>query len=198
MVHSEQARPEPVAPLFPSIRNEAGTRWACAAFVSMLWKLLDMASPLRREWWLDAYLQVAQQLETDSQYTPRGGRFLGYRGPAWKYVQEAVHWACEQNLPALEARKAWCCGACLLETIPSVLYILIRYAADLEGALIRAANQTQENDTTAIVGPAVGALHGESAIPQRWINRLSGRIAEHDDRRISQLIDRARAAFWES
>ena len=41
---------------------------------------------------------------------------------------------------------------------------------------MRSVNDTKDNDTiAAIVGAAVGALHGESAIPQVWRDGLLGR-----------------------
>ena len=54
--------------------------------------------------------------------------------------------------------------AYLLETVPSVLYAPMRYAGDPEEALVRSVNDAKDNDTVAaIVGAAVGALHGAAA-----------------------------------
>jgi ADP-ribosylglycohydrolase len=45
--------------------------------------------------------------------------------------------------------------------VPSVLHILAMHGDDAEEAIVRAVNDTRDNDTTAaIVGAAVGALHG--------------------------------------
>jgi ADP-ribosylglycohydrolase len=53
----------------------------------------------------------------------------------------------------------------LLETVSTVLHILMRHAGDPEEAIIRAVNDTKDNDTiAAIVGAAVGALHGLRAV----------------------------------
>ena len=91
----------------------------------------------------------------------------------------------------------WASGAYLLETVPSVLYILARHAADPEEAIIRAVNDTKDNDTiAAIVGAAVGALHGIDAIPSRWRDGLIGRTGESDDGRIYELIAMAKERFW--
>ena len=44
-----------------------------------------------------------------------------------------------------------------------------------EQAIVRAANDTKDNDTVAaIVGTAVVALHGRTALPQHWIPDLLG------------------------
>ena len=49
---------------------------------------------------------------------------------------------------------------------------------------------TKDNDTiAAIVGAAVGALHGKDRFPSSWINDLSGRTSTHDDGRIFELLD---------
>ena len=58
---------------------------------------------------------------------------------------------------------------------------------------IRAVNDTKDNDTiAAIVGAAVGALHGKARLPNRWIKNLSGRTTDCDDGRIFDLLALAR------
>jgi len=44
----------------------------------------------------------------------------------------------------------------------------------------------------AIVGAAVGALHGKSAIPEMWIKNHSGRTSMSDDGRIFELLTEAK------
>jgi len=177
--------------------NDTSSISACVAFVAMLWELLDMTLSPPEEWWLKRYVDIAQDLEIGRNYRPRGGDFQDYRGPAWKYVQEKVSWAYENNLSVVEACNSWYSGAYLLETIPSVIYILMRYGNDLETGIIRAVNDTKDNDTIgAIVGAAVGALHGRTAIPERWIINLSGRTTERDDGKIFELIQKAQKTFW--
>jgi ADP-ribosyl-[dinitrogen reductase] hydrolase len=102
----------------------------------------------------------------------------------------------EQARPARVACQLWYSGAFLLETMPSVLYILSRHAGDPEEAMIRAVNDTWDNDTIAsIVGGALGALHGADAFPPRWIEGLLGRTRAEDDGRVFELIDAAVDAF---
>jgi ADP-ribosylglycohydrolase len=97
----------------------------------------------------------------------------------------------------LEAGHDWYSGAYLLETVPSVLYILMRHGNNPEEAIVRAVNDTKDNDTVAaIVGAAVGALHGKEALPKRWVDNLSGRTSLHDDGRIFELLRLARETFW--
>jgi len=52
---------------------------------------------------------------------------------------------------------------------------------------------SKDDDTiAAIVGAAVGALHGKKAIPARWIRMLSGRTTDRDDGRVFEILARAR------
>ena len=50
----------------------------------------------------------------------------------------------------------------------------------------------------AIVGAAVGALHGRQALPKEWIDGLLGRTGDHDDGRVFELITEARERFWKT
>jgi ADP-ribosylglycohydrolase len=85
----------------------------------------------------------------------------------------------------------------LLETVPSVIYILMRHGHDPEEAIVRAVNDTKDNDTVAaIVGAALGALHGKDGISKRWIENLCGRTTDRDDGRVFELIEMARVKFW--
>lgn len=97
-----------------------------------------------------------------------------------------------QFVPTREARDAWYSGAFLLETVPSVLYILMRHGHDPEEALVRAVNDTKDNDTVAaIVGAALGALYGQDAWPARWVENLAGRTGADDDGAAFRLLDAA-------
>ena len=80
-----------------------------------------------------------------------------YRGTIWRFVQERLSEAYRRDLSVLDACNEWFSGAYLLETVPSVLYILMRHGDDPEEAIVRAVNDTKDNDTiAAIVGAAVG------------------------------------------
>ncbi len=98
----------------------------------------------------------------------------------------------------LDAADSWHSGAFLLETVPSVVYILMRHGRDPEEAIVRAVNDTKDNDTVAaIVGAAVGALHGRTALPKRWIDNLLGRTTDCDDGRVFELLESAALKFRE-
>jgi ADP-ribosylglycohydrolase len=102
----------------------------------------------------------------------------------------------ERGVSVRDACNAWYSGAFLLETLPSVLYILASHGDNPEDAVIRAVNDTRDNDTIAsIVGAAMGALHGAGAWPRRWRDSLLGRTSDDDDGRIFELIEQARLRF---
>jgi ADP-ribosylglycohydrolase len=173
--------------------NDPGAIAASVAFVSMLWQLLAMEETPRPDWWVEAYVATARPVEGGSGYRPRGGAWAGrYQGPLWRFVHEQLPGAWAAGASALAAANAWHSGAYLLETVPTVLYLLMRHAADPERAIIRAVNDSCDNDTVAaIVGAAVGALHGEAALPQRWRDGLLGRTAADDDGRVFALLTQA-------
>lgn len=74
----------------------------------------------------------------------------------------------------------------------------MRHGDNSEEAIVRAVNDTVDNDTiAAIVGAAVGALHGRKGLPGRWISKLSGRTRESNDGRIFELLKEAQRAWGE-
>ena len=201
-----------IAPmLIPHLRQPTGRLWADAAlatmithndaaaiaasvgFVALLWDALTMTRTPEPVWWLERFLEIAEPLEpTGKPYRVRGGRFTGYSGRFVDFVRERVSDAWKRKRNALMACNEWYSGAYLLETMPSVLYILTRHGDDPEEAIVRAVNDTKDNDTVAaIVGAAVGALHGTAAFPSRWRSSLLGRTREDDDGRVFEMIEQA-------
>jgi ADP-ribosyl-[dinitrogen reductase] hydrolase len=181
--------------------NDSGSIAACLSFIYMLWQLLKMKSPPQPDWWLKTYVEIAQDLEINNSYCPRGSALINYdyRGFIWQFVVQAVGEAYRQDLSVVDACNQWYSGAYLLETVPSVIYILMKYGNNPEEAIVRAVNDTVDNDTiAAIVGAAVGALHGKDRLPQRWIQNLSGRTKENDDGRVFELLQMARKLWWEN
>jgi ADP-ribosylglycohydrolase len=179
--------------------NDSASTSACVAFVAMAWDLLGRGDTPESGWWANRYVQIACELEGDRHFRPRGGDFTGYSGSLSQFVFERLPDALEKNLSAVEACDSWYSGAFLLETVPSALYILAKHGHDFEEAVIRAVNDTRDNDTiAAIVGAVLGALHGRQAIPDRWIHGLLGRTGADDDGKVFDLIDRSRATFWNS
>lgn len=171
--------------------NDVTSIGACVALGGMLWGLIGMEQPPEPTWWVDTYCRFAAPIEGDIQLRPRHDT-LDFTGPAWKLVDTAVRQAVADGLSALAACNRWYSGAYLLETVPSAVYILARHGHDPAEAIVRAVNDTKDNDSiAAIVGAAVGALHGRSSLPQRWIEDLLGRTGADDDGRMFELIDQA-------
>jgi ADP-ribosyl-[dinitrogen reductase] hydrolase len=157
--------------------NDHAAIASSVAFVGMWAELLSMASAPAPAWWVETYVARAAPIEGDrTRYAPRGGALAGkWSGPLWRFVEQQVPAAAD--LPSIEAQDRWYSGAYLLETVPTVLHILMRHARDPEEAIVRAVTDTKDNDTiAAIVGATVGALHGETALPKRWRDGLLGRV----------------------
>jgi ADP-ribosyl-[dinitrogen reductase] hydrolase len=176
--------------------NDSASISACVAFVGQLWQLLQAEETPGPEWWLESYVNIARQLEQDDTYAPRGGDYMDYRGTLWGFVDRYVGPAYHSGRSVVEACNSWYSAAFLLETVPCVLLTLMRHGDDPEEAIVRAVNDTKDNDTVAaIVGAAVGALHGAAALPARWVENLTGQVDGGDDGRIFDLLDQA-AELW--
>ena len=170
---------------------------SCVAFVKILWNLLGMTSTPEPTWWIETFCSTAQQLEGNTRYRPRNPQHANYEGPLWKFTAQVCGDALSKGLNVEEACNWWGSSADLFETAPSVLYILATHADNAEEAIIRAVNDTRDNDSVAaIVGAAVGALHGLSGIPERWVKRLTGRIREDGVSEVFRLTFHAKQVFW--
>ncbi len=175
--------------------NNSMSTGSCLAFVKMLWDLLSMKDPPDRDWWIRTFVEILKPLEDDEVYRTRTPH-IQFSGSLSTFMEENIRDALERNLPALEACDRWYSGAFLLETVPSAIYILSLHADEPEEAIIRAVNDTRDNDTVAaIVGAAVGALHGRKALPERWIENLLGRTQQDDDGQVFQLISEAKRTW---
>jgi len=184
-----------VALLAMLTHNDAASAAACLAFVYIWWQLLQGAHPDHPTWWIETYVSVTRELETGN-YSPRGGQYPDFCGPVWRFVDKHVRAAYTNGLSVREACSGWYSGAYLLETVPSVLYILMCHADDPEAAIVRAVNDTYDNDTiAALVGATVGVLHGVQALPERWRQGLPGELYGEDPGRVQQLIAQAMEQF---
>ncbi len=171
---------------------------SCVAFVKMLWALLDMTTTPPPSWWIDEFCSTLRELEGNSRYHVRSRKYAGYEGPLWKFVLEVCHEALSKGMSVRQACDLWGSGANLFETVPSMLYVLATKGHNAEEAIIRAVNDTYDNDTiAAIVGAAVGALHGIIGIPNRWLSQLQGNIRIRGSRyQVFRLILLAKRVFW--
>lgn len=178
--------------------NDRASIACCVTFTHILWECLHLKQNPDPIWWVDTFTTAASHLEGNTNFSPRHMGIV-YQGPLWQFVDREVRKAIKENWSSLEACEHWHSGAYLLETMPCVLYILARHGDDPEEAIIRAANDTKDNDTiAAIVGAAVGALHGRTDLPARWINGLLGRTGADDDWHIFEVIESAKQTFWQA
>jgi ADP-ribosyl-[dinitrogen reductase] hydrolase len=171
--------------------NDPANIACCVGFVKLLCDLLVATKPPQPSWWIDTFEKIACPVEGDTQYKPRGGEWQGkYVGSLTKFAAEKSREALEKDLGAVQFGRQAFSGAYLMETMPMVLFILAKWGHNPEQALITAVNDTKDNDTVAaIVGAAVGALHGENALPKHWWKNLLGRLGQDDDGRIQELLD---------
>jgi ADP-ribosylglycohydrolase len=172
--------------------RDASSVAACVAFTDLLSRLLRLPAPPTAEWIIGTFAGTVRQVCTDEQYSARGGLLAGGSGSFPDFLDRALAEAARQRWSTRQACDAWHSGAYLLETVPSVLWILANHAHDPEEAIVRAVNDTYDNDTiAAIVGAAVGALHGARALPASWRAGLLGRTGASDDGVIFRLIEAA-------
>ena len=177
--------------------RDAASVASCVAFVDLLARLLRLPAPPTADWILATYCATVRQVCTDQPYEPRNPRFAAKKGTFPDYLDAVLEEALKHDWDTRQACVEWSSGAYLLETVPSALWILARHAHDPEEAIVRAVNDTQDNDTiAAIVGAAVGALHGRQALPAHWQRGLLGRTSAHDDGRVFRLIEEAVRRDW--
>lgn len=176
--------------------NDSGAIASCVAFTAMLWDLLSMARAPGPGWWVERFVEVADELESDSGYRSNAPGYSMFRGTVGQFVRGNLPPAFERGLSVREACDGWYSGAYMLETMPSALLILMKHADDPEEAILRAVNDTVDNDSiAAVVGAAVGALHGKDAIPLRWRESLLGRTGDADDGKVFDLLRKARETW---
>jgi ADP-ribosyl-[dinitrogen reductase] hydrolase len=193
--HLRQQSPSPYADAAIAgmiTHNSFASNASCVAFVKMLWHLLGMEATPEPRWWVDTFCSTLAELEGDVRYAQ-------HRTPLWRHTRRCINSALRRRLSVVEACGDWGSGANLFETVPSVLYILAKHGASAEEAIVRAVNDTRDSDTIgAIVGAAVGALHGMKGLPQPWIDDLLGqtRVDVADDGRVFKLLLQSKRLFW--
>lgn len=177
--------------------NDFASNASCVAFVRLLWQALSLPEFPGSGWWLDTFCDAAALLEgEEARYVPRSPSYPQVATTLSGFTRTEVTRALADGLSTVTGCNRWHSGAYLLETVPSVLFILERHGQDPEEAIVRAVNDTWDNDSVAaIVGAAVGALHGKAALPRRWREGLLGRTGPSDDGRVVELLVAAQAQF---
>lgn len=180
--------------------NDSGSLASCLALSHLLWQCLGRQTVPPPEWWPEEFVRLAAPLET-MRYRPRPHTMgLGdFEGTVCELVRTHVLAAYEAEVPLVDAcgAQGWNSGAYVPETIPSLLYLLMKHGDNFEECLVRAVNDTHDNDTLAsLAGTVLGALHGVEAIPPQWIKNLSGRTRFEDNGQVFRLIAQAKTAWF--
>ncbi|MBP7892769.1 MAG: ADP-ribosylglycohydrolase family protein [Firmicutes bacterium] len=189
--------------------NDVASNAACIAWIDLLWNALHMKSAPDSLFWPSRYVAVAGQLEGDPScsasgpwaagaitgaahapaYRSRSPHYPDWRGTLAGFVSATLPSMYADRVAVIDACNRIQSGAYLLETIPCVLYILMNHAQDPIEAVVRAVNDTWDNDTIAgLVGSMVGAIHGLSAFPKPWVYSLLGRTRADDDGHLFRLV----------
>jgi hypothetical protein len=139
---------------------------------------------------VEIFVDAARPIEGEPKLRSRVPGEL-YEGPLWRFVEQRVLTALREGKPTSEALGAWYSGAYLLETMPTVLYLVARLLDEPQECLLRAVNDTYDNDTiAALCGAALGARHGFDAFPRPWREGLLGRTGPEDDGHVFTVVDR--------
>jgi ADP-ribosylglycohydrolase len=103
-------------------------------------------------------LKEALMAEIGEQRSP----FAGY--PFLKWLDEADE---------LVVGRRFSTACYVEESVPSVIYLALKYHDDLEGGLIANTNLGGDNAYRgAVLGALLGAANGMESFPERWINGL--------------------------
>jgi ADP-ribosyl-[dinitrogen reductase] hydrolase len=176
--------------------RDASSTAACVAFIDLLWKVLALPSPPEPSWWGETFIQVLRDIEGEQVYESREGHTPGFKGKLSQMLEWHVLPALTEELSVANVSDRWYSGAYVLETVAMVIHILGMHGHDPEAAILAAVNHAKDNDTVAaIVGAAVGALHGLSSLPKHWVSGLSGRTMESNDGEVFRLLARAHNRF---
>jgi len=162
------------------------------AFVELLTSFLINDGVPEFSTLLSRFCSTLQEIVGEKGYKGRM-RGIGESDTVSKLFREMIEYGIKNDLSIEDFSDRIGSGAYLLETVPTVLYILQKYIDDPQEAMVQAVNNTKDNDTIgAIVGSTMGALYGRRAFKTKWVSNLSGRIREKDDGTVFRLIDETR------
>ncbi len=177
----------------------------CVALVHLIWSCLSLGAVPTPEWWVGEFARIYRELDDTSARAdatdarPLLRKFSGdladfLEGPVMSAFQSGrtVRAVCDPY------EGLWGSGPDLRETVPSLIFILMKEGADFERAMDLTVRYTRDNDTIgALVGTVLGALHGLSGIPQRWVRGHSGVTRRKDKGQVFHLVRDARAKFFD-
>lgn len=110
--------------------------------VNMLWQLLGMQPPPETRWWIDTWLATCEPLTAgrpDGQFKPRTDHPPNFSVSMADLVTQHVRPDLDWNLEVAASGDIWHSGAYLLQTVPTVLYMLSRHGHDPVEAILHSA-----------------------------------------------------------
>lgn len=160
--------------------NEPLAIASSVAFADLLWGIIN-GEYITADRVLDRFTFIISKLTGDKKYKTRKEKaMIKYEGPAAEFIRDQVYYALHKNLSVREFAKLVGSSGYLLETVPNILFIFIKYLNDPQRGIIEAINFTKDNDTIgSALGAAFGALYGKKAFREDWIKQLPGNLLKH-------------------
>jgi len=147
---------------------------------------------------LHSRLQSLEQMLDDGGFVPAHvaerfsrGRIFGIGSTMRQFLRSY-----KSGLPWEQCGVPSAGNGALMRIAPILIPHLRTRTADLWADAALCAMLTHNDTVAAIVGAAVGALHGRAGLPSRWIDSLLGRTTDSDDGRVVELLEAARVKWW--
>lgn len=141
--------------------NDNAALVSSLGYAALLWDLLAKDQMPDPRWFLGRFSTAVTGLETGKKYDPQARRFRGTPRTLCEFLDQVIPDARAQKLTVSQVGKGWGTGPYLFELVPTLLYILECHGQDPQEALRQATTNTLDPASLgAVVGAAVGALHG--------------------------------------
>lgn len=175
--------------------NSALAIGSSVAFIDMVWKFLGSEKLPKKDKLLDDFTSIMNKIIGDRKYEHRSHNInISYSKNPGEFINQAITEGFEKGMSIVDFHRKFGSGAYVLETDTIALYIILNFGDKPINAIIQAVNYTRDNDTNAaIIGTAVGALHGRTGLKSSWIQNLSGITRKEDYGTIFKFIKETEA-----
>ena len=169
------------------------------AYMNLIRELLSSSSAPDPHRMLEEFSDIVRKFTEHTKYEkmslkPRRELRTKFSSHPWEYISETVTYGLENDMSVKDFSDTFGSSGHVIETTITVLFTFAKYRDDPVEAMKKAVTYAKDNDSVAaILGAALGALHGPSAFKPSWIWGLTGRIREHDDGTVFNLIEQAKA-----